>query len=218
MIWAWYHPNRIAPTYEVEQLPEFSSDDWLPIQRFQWKINVTLQETAENPVDAAHFIYVHNAVDMPRGETVFEGIRRSSQFDINVPKLNDDGSFDAEGGMGQVHLRTVSIGTGMGFNRFTGQVNATLLGTPTPIDDQSMELTFAFTQPKNLNAGQKMLADMAVAEICRQVEGDIPIWENKVYLESPTLCDGDGPIHQYRKWFRQFYAELNDPDGLRAVS
>ena len=105
-----------------------------------------------------------------------------------------------------------------GFNRFSGQINATLLGAPTPIDDQSMLLTFAFTKPKNLNDGQKMMADFAVAEICRQVEGDIPIWENKVYLESPTLCDGDGPIHQYRKWFRQFYAEESGPEKLRAAS
>jgi hypothetical protein len=43
-------------------------------------------------------------------------------------------------------------------------------------------------------------------EIVHQVEQDLPIWENKVYLESPVLCDGDGPIAKYRKWFQQFYA------------
>jgi hypothetical protein len=32
------------------------------------------------------------------------------------------------------------------------------------------------------------------------------------------LCDGDGPIHQHRKWFRQFYAEGDTaPERLRAV-
>jgi hypothetical protein len=25
-------------------------------------------------------------------------------------------------------------------------------------------------------------------------------------LESPVLCDGDGSIAKYRKWFQQFYA------------
>jgi hypothetical protein len=30
-----------------------------------------------------------------------------------------------------------------------------------------------------------------------QVEQDIPIWENKIYLENPLLCDGDGPIAKY---------------------
>jgi hypothetical protein len=39
-----------------------------------------------------------------------------------------------------------------------------------------------------------------------QVGQDIPIWEHKIYLENPVLCDGDGPIAKYRKWFQQFYA------------
>ena len=39
-----------------------------------------------------------------------------------------------------------------------------------------------------------------------QVEQDIPIWNHKIYREQPILCDGDGPITQYRKWFSQFYA------------
>jgi 3-ketosteroid 9alpha-monooxygenase subunit A len=46
---------------------------------------------------------------------------------------------------------------------------------------------------------------MSTHFIVHQVNQDIPIWENKVYLEEPTLCDGDGPIAKYRKWFKQFY-------------
>jgi len=216
MIWAWYHPLQIAPTYEVEELPEYSDPDWGPVQRFSWTINVSLQETAENAVDAAHFIYVHGSTEMPAGVSKFEGIHRTSEYTMKVPKLTDDGQFDMSGATGEVHLVSVSTGASMGFNRFRGQVEATLLGVPTPIDESTMLLTFSFIQPKNLIPAKKMMADMAVAEICRQVEGDIPIWENKVYLDSPTLCDGDGPIHQYRKWFRQFYADDKGPD-LRAV-
>ena len=37
-------------------------------------------------------------------------------------------------------------------------------------------------------------------------EQDIPIWNHKTYVEDPILCDGDGPIAKYRKWFSQFYA------------
>ena len=32
----------------------------------------------------------------------------------------------------------------------------------------------------------------------KQVEEDIPIWENKCYRSEPIfLCDGDGPIHNF---------------------
>jgi hypothetical protein len=55
-----------------------------------------------------------------------------------------------------------------------------------------------------------MYTDALIAEIVRQVQYDIPIWENKLYRESPILCDGDGPIAKYRKWFSQFY---DDPEA-----
>ena len=35
---------------------------------------------------------------------------------------------------------------------------------------------------------------------------DLPIWDNKKYRPQPLLCDGDGPILMWRKWFSQFYA------------
>ena len=64
-----------------------------------------------------------------------------------------------------------------------------------------------------------MIAQMTIAEIIMQAGQDIPIWEHKQYLETPTLCDSDGPINQYRKWFRQFYAETApEPLNIRAVS
>ena len=46
-----------------------------------------------------------------------------------------------------------------------------------------------------------------IADIEKQMREDTPIWENKVYHERPLLCDGDGPIAQYRRWARQFYSE-----------
>ena len=41
-----------------------------------------------------------------------------------------------------------------------------------------------------------------------QFTQDVPIWEHKVYRERPILTKVDGPVAQYRRWFRQFY-----PDG-----
>ena len=44
-------------------------------------------------------------------------------------------------------------------------------------------------------------------EIERQLAQDIPIWENKVYVNPPLICDGDGPIGLFRRWVKQFYAD-----------
>lgn len=219
MIWAWYHPERIAPTYEVEAIPEFEAADWHLAETKDWTINVSIQEASENGSDAAHFVYVHGTVDVPTGDTVFEGINRVAKYIAKVPKLLEDGSMDPSGETDNIYLTTTNFGPGMGLQRFTGALNSVMVGTASPISANRMKLRFAFVEPHQMNSGQQMMAAFAKNELCTQVEADMPIWEHKVYLESPTLCDGDGPIHQFRKWFKQFYAEsVSTPGNLRAAS
>jgi 3-ketosteroid 9alpha-monooxygenase subunit A len=79
----------------------------------------------------------------------------------------------------------------------------------TPVDvgaTCSLELRMAVMLKKI--AGQEMsrLVDLYMANLKSGFEDDIRIWENKLYREVPVLCDGDGPIAQLRRWYRQFYA------------
>jgi len=216
VIWAWYHPDRIEPTFDVEALNEFSSDDWEVEERLEWIISTTMQETGENAVDNAHFLFVHSAVEMPDSKSTMEGHRRTTLLEAKVPAMLEDGMIDDSGKLDVVNLTSVGNGPGQSHNRFTGALSAMLQGVTTPIDQDHIRLAFMFAKPKNLNMGQQMLAFGAKSELINQVQHDIPIWEHKVYLESPVLCDGDGPIHQYRKWFRQFYAEPV-PEPIRKV-
>jgi 3-ketosteroid 9alpha-monooxygenase subunit A len=44
---------------------------------------------------------------------------------------------------------------------------------------------------------------------------DVAIWENKIYVSDPVVCDGDGPLHKLRKWYGQFLVDRADvPAGL----
>ena len=89
--------------------------------------------------------------------------------------------------------------------RFTGIVETLLLSSATPVEEDQCELFFAFTVRdigKGITGG---VGKAFMAEIGRQLEQDIPIWENKIYLEQPALSDGDGPIGEVRRWARQFY-------------
>ena len=44
---------------------------------------------------------------------------------------------------------------------------------------------------------------------------DVDIWHNKVYVENPLMCSGDGPLHRLRKWYNQFYLDRSEvPSGL----
>jgi 3-ketosteroid 9alpha-monooxygenase subunit A len=36
---------------------------------------------------------------------------------------------------------------------------------------------------------------------------DVAIWDNKVRIDNPLLCEGDGPISHLRRWYQQFYLD-----------
>ena len=57
----------------------------------------------------------------------------------------------------------------------------------------------------------------AYREVSRQLEQDIPIWENKIHHDRPLLCDGDGPIGIFRRWCKQFYAENEESKDTAAA-
>ncbi len=85
--------------------------------------------------------------------------------------------------------------------------------TQTPVDDETTEIIIQFSM--------KALADetltTSVAELNDRVTNlqftqDVPIWENKIYRDRPPLTRVDGPVAQYRRWFRRFYSNW-EPGG-----
>jgi hypothetical protein len=77
----------------------------------------------------------------------------------------------------------------------------------TPIDDERTDVRIHFSMRKLADAAASeavaALNDRITNEQFRQ---DVPIWENRRYLEKPRLTELDGPVAQYRRWFRQFYS------------
>jgi 3-ketosteroid 9alpha-monooxygenase subunit A len=39
---------------------------------------------------------------------------------------------------------------------------------------------------------------------------DVHIWQNKVPVQNPLLCEEDGPVYQLRRWYEQFYTDVAD--------
>ncbi len=208
MIWAWYHPQQAEPSFEVEDFAELSSEDWLPLDSYDWQINTIIQETAENAVDIAHFSAVHGSLSTPRGEVSWEGHKRLTTLSSKTRAIDEEGVVQQDDKEGvDSHLETWNIGPGITYQRFSRKFDIVMMGSVTPIDDQNIHLRLDFSLPKKQSQQHKMYALGFRDEVVRQLKQDIPIWENKIYLDSPALCDGDGPIAKYRKWFEQFYAE-----------
>lgn len=210
VIWAWYHPDRSEPTFQPEDYSEVGDPDWVPMDRYEWEFRSHPQEIAENGVDVAHFKYVHQMEAVPEGETVYDGYIRSSR--ISGPRR-----FRGPDGQEQVvesKVEVRQVGAGQKVTRFSGIVDTLLLVLVTPIDESRVHLRFAFTH-------RHYEADSFEYQACREsiksvigqsgVAGDIPIWEYKQHIPTPMLCDGDGPIMRFRKYFAQFY--VNGPYG-----
>ncbi len=205
VIWAWYHPEGMAPTFDVIDYPEFGNPAYAEPVRRQWRFASNPQEIAENGVDVAHFAYVHSMDAVPEGETFYEGVRRRSAArghrTIPLPS----------GEVRQVpySVETVQNGAGQKFTRLTGLVQLSLQVLATPIEADDVDLRFCFTHPKvEPGSREERAINEAIANTCGQrgVEGDIPIWNHKIHRAQPFLCDGDGPILRFRRYFEQFYA------------
>ncbi len=206
VIWAWYHPENKAPFFDVMEHEEIGHEDWIDLKKFEWEVDTNVQEIAENGVDVAHFKYVHSMDAVPEGETTYEGhIRNSKAFgQREIPQ--PDGTTKTVDS--KVH--TVQNGAGQKFTKISGLSETLLMVLVTPLNREKVMIRFAFTH-KDF-AEDTMEYKVAQASIestvgARGVVGDIPIWNKKIHRANPILCDGDGPIMQYRKYFSQFYAE-----------
>jgi len=202
MVMVWHHMDGEPPEWEVPVLPEYGAADWTPYEKRSWKIRTHNQEMAENSVDSAHFFYLHGTQEMPTTHAEVNGhvLHSHSQTLMKTPQGKVKGEIDVN-----VH------GFGFTTTRFTGLVETLLVSSATTIDEDYVELRFHFTLRKLVNEGVTSTVGAAfMREVTRQLEQDIPIWENKIYVHPPVLVDGDGPIGLFRRWARQFYGEKPD--------
>ena len=106
---------------------------------------------------------------------------------------------------GEIEART--FGLGLSLVQYRGIAETIQLLSTTPIDESRVVHRKSFRQPKLDGQDPKGGAAAAIIKnIVKQLDQDVPIWEAKTYRARPLLCDGDGPIAQYRKWATQFYS------------
>jgi hypothetical protein len=80
--------------------------------------------------------------------------------------------------------------------------------TQTPIDDEHTDVRIHFSMKRLADeAASRAIAELNDRITNDQFRQDVPIWENRRYLAKPRLTELDGPVAQYRRWFRQFYSD-----------
>jgi nitrite reductase/ring-hydroxylating ferredoxin subunit len=195
LILVHHAPGGAPPGWSVPALAEYGSEHWTPYQKRHWRIRTHVQEIAENIVDPSHFLYVHQTLSLPESTVAAEGhvFRSSMGMKQPTPRGPVDGRVEAE-----------AHGLGVWFIRFSGIIDVLLVSAGTPIGDEHLELRLSFMARQNAPGTSANLGNALITEVARQVEEDIPIWENKIYRPKPLFAAGDGSIAALRKWSRQF--------------
>lgn len=199
LVFVWRHAQDAPPSWEIPVVAELGNAEWTPPERRDWVIRSCSQEMAENTVDPAHFRYVHGTNTVPETEsTEIRGhvLHVVSNNKVATPRGEQAGRIDI-----QAH------GFGLGWTRFSGIADLLVITTGTPIDAEYTHTRLQFSVKRFADSDATRGVGRAfIAEIERQFQQDIPIWENKVHLEQPLLVEGEAGIATLRRWARQFYS------------
>ncbi len=189
IVFFWHHVADEPPSFEIPALPPCSAGGWTPFEVRKYRIRSHWVDMNENAVDFAHFVTVHGTPAAPDLEVEARG-----------PELH---CTSRPGSPLQMH----STDVGPGFRMiYTGPpLESLIVLAAVPIDEEYTESCFAYAAPEPSDAAGEAAIRAMVERLDRDMRKDAEIWENKAYRAQPLLCDGDGPIPEYRRWIAQFY-------------
>ncbi|MBV9869300.1 MAG: Rieske 2Fe-2S domain-containing protein [Frankiaceae bacterium] len=200
-VFVWHHAGGLGPRYDVTPY-RTDGESWTPWRVDTYRVRVHVQELTENIIDRAHFVVVHDMVepDVDRFDVRFEDHSMVVDQHVKVTAV-------VEGGV-EVKTRTTTCGPGIvAVEVKDGELDMLTYITQTPVDDEFTDITICFS----MRALDDEVVTASISELNAkttnlQFAQDIAIWENKIYREKPILTQADGPVAEYRRWFRQFYS------------
>jgi 3-ketosteroid 9alpha-monooxygenase subunit A len=149
-------------------------------------------------------------VSYPEFEVSYEGHKRhfSQEANMETPR-----------GIVKGKISGSSNGPGDSMTKFEGICDTLLLGSTTPTENEEVITRFSFLQKKvDGVVPTGGVGSAIIADINKQVNEDIPVWENKKYAHKPVLCDSDGPIAKFRKHYATFYVDYDESKEIEALN
>ncbi len=224
-LFIWHDPQGNPPPEEVV-IPEIEGVGTDAFSAWTWDSvlveNANCREIIDNVVDMAHFFYVHYAFPV-YFKNVFEGhvatqyLHSRARPDIGLGKsykmddlLRSEASYYGPSYMinylknefGDFHVDTV------------------LINCHYPVSPTSFVLQWG-VMVKKIEGMDSASADKLARKFTKSYGvgflQDVEIWRNKTPIENPLLCEEDGPVYQLRRWYEQFYVDVEnvEPDMTR---
>lgn len=219
-LFVWNDPqgNPPDPAVAIPRIDGAFSPEW---SDWSWETllieGANCREIVDNVVDMAHFFYIHFAFPT-YFKNVLEG-HVASQY-LNTRGRPDVIAGSAYSGGSETALRSEAAYYGPSYmidylwNDYRGMtVESVLINCHYPVTPDSFVLQWGVivkrlpglsTEQANRVAG-KFAKSLGVGFL-----QDVEIWKHKARIDNPLLCAEDGPVYQLRRWYEQFYVDVED--------
>jgi 3-ketosteroid 9alpha-monooxygenase subunit A len=218
-LFVWNDPqgNPPPPHVVIPRIEGAFSSDW---SNWTWD-SVRIEgshcrEIIDNTVDMAHFFYVHFAFPT-YFKNIFEG-HVATQL-LNTRGREDIGKGSNYAGKDNV-ARSEASYYGPSYmidklwNDYKGFTIETILVNchyPVTADSFVLQWGVIVRKPPGISDAD---ADRLAAKFAKATGvgflQDVEIWKNKTKIDNPLLCEEDGPVYQLRRWYEQFYVDVEE--------
>ena len=198
--------NPPPPELAIPRIDACFSPEWTPWLVKYWLFNTNCRELVDNLVDEAHFGAVHHAPN-DYFANLFEG-HKATQITVGTSETLTDKALCTY----NTYFGPAVHFTHMIADHEGQQLESILLLIHVPRDLNSFHQRFGVIVKKlpNLNDEQNaQLAEAYSQAVFEAFAGDQRIWDSKVRIDNPMLCEADGPVYKLRQWYNQFYTDVD---------
>lgn len=218
-----YHQREskddVDPPYRLQRVTEIDTGQL--VHRGDYDaglVRMHLIEFAENSVDFRHFESLHAELRVPWTQIRVPGMRihheatwRRDPDEPHVAWFGDEAILEFRGRRiknsgAKADVRFEGPGSVVRFD-FTldqGGGRVVMFQSHSPVAPLKQRVRFRWFSERRVS---RAVASFVVGNWISQWRQDIGIWERKIYRSAPQLTRADGPIHQLRRWYAQFYGE-----------
>lgn len=215
-VFVWHDPEG-NPPIEEQMIPEVGEHSSEQYTEWTWSRvvieNSHSREIVDNVVDMAHFYYVHFA--MPEYfVNIFDG---HTATQLSIAPIRGDVAPGLLEAMGPKQLSEATyFGPSYMLNWYrdvdTNVVESLLTTCHYPIDSNSFVLQWG-VMVKHQDGSSKEESERAARDRADAIGAgfmqDVEIWKDKTKIDNPLLCSEDGPVYQLRRWYEQFYIDVD---------
>jgi 3-ketosteroid 9alpha-monooxygenase subunit A len=198
MIMMWYHPQGATPDYQPYSWTHQDADvPWLLHAKKVLDSTCPFRDLFENLLDVAHVQQLHHSNGMPEIATVD---RVSYGLEISYRPSAVVEQFPIR------HFVTKFSGVSLASQRIDGDgFGFMIISSATPIDQEHFHQISRLYIRDMGSAEMNAAVGGAFAErTYAEIDQDLHVLNFKKHLVKPALCQGDGPIFKWRRYYEEF--------------